>query len=336
MIPTNTFISIASAFNRWYDRRLSLLTPGALLLGFLCSDALIGVVPIVPWLFAYITFAMGLGIRAREIGLAFVRPLPMLAGLAVAHIFMPLAAWGAGSALFGADSPYVVGFVLLTLIPLGISSLMWVGLSGGMPALITAMVTVSSLLSPLVVPLGLDLMFGAGIEMDTRGIMLDLLFIVVLPTAAGIALNERTRGRANAVLQPGAGFVSKLAFLTVIILNAAAIGPHVHAIGGAVPLLVPAVVVLVALGYAAGCAVSLPWRSAEMTATLAFGCGIRNVSLGIVIGLGYFSPEAAVPVVLSILIQQPWAVLFRNLLAKIRARSANRTADGGAVAEREN
>ena len=57
MIPTNTFASVASAFNRWVDRRVSLLTPGALLLGFLCSDALIAGVPLVPWLFAYITFA---------------------------------------------------------------------------------------------------------------------------------------------------------------------------------------------------------------------------------------------------------------------------------------
>ncbi|REJ22582.1 MAG: bile acid:sodium symporter, partial [Paenibacillaceae bacterium] len=102
MIPTRTYPSFASAFNRWYDRRMSLLTPGALLLGFLCSDALIGGVPLVPWLFAYITFAMGLGIRAQEVKLAFTRPLPMLAVLAAAHILMPLAAWGAGSALFGA------------------------------------------------------------------------------------------------------------------------------------------------------------------------------------------------------------------------------------------
>ena len=314
---------------------MSLLTPGALLLGFLCSDGLIGGVPLVPWLFAYITFTMGLGIRAREVGHAFARPMPMLAALAVAHILMPLAAWGAGSALFGAESPYVVGFVLLMLIPLGISSLMWVGVSGGLPALITALVTVSSLLSPLIVPFGLDLMFGAAIDMDTRGIMLDLLLIVVLPTAAGIALNEATRGRVNAILQPGAGFFSKLAFLAVIVLNAAAIGPHVHALGGAIPAMVPAVVVLVAFGYAAGCAAAIPWRKAEMTATLAYGCGIRNISLGIVIGLGYFSPEAAVPVVLSILIQQPGAAAFNGLMRKIRARAAGRQPAGGVGTDRE-
>ncbi|WP_041854241.1 bile acid:sodium symporter family protein [Thermobacillus composti] len=313
---------------------MSLLTPGALFLGFLCSDALLGCVPLVPWLFAYITFAMGLGIRAQEVKLAFTRPLPMLAALAAAHVLMPLAAWGTGTALFGAESPYVVGFVLLMLIPLGISSLMWVGVSGGLPAVITALVTVSSLLSPLIVPLGLDLMFGAAIEMDTRGIMLDLLLIVVLPTAAGIALNEVSRGRAAAVLQPAAGFLSKLAFLAVIVLNAAAIGPHVHALGGAIPALLPAVVLLVAIGYAAGYAAALPWRSAELTTTLAFGCGIRNVSLGIVIGLGYFRPEAAVPVVLSILIQQPGAALFRSLLRKIYERWAGRKASGGVTIER--
>jgi Predicted Na+-dependent transporter len=314
---------------------MSWLTPGALLLGFLCSDALIGGVPLVPWLFAYITFAMGLGIRAREVKFAFTRPLPMLAALAAAHILMPLAGWGAGRALFGAESPYVVGFALLMLIPLGISSLMWVGVSGGLPAVITALVTVSSLLSPLIVPLGLDLMFGAAIEMDTRGIMLDLLLIVVLPTAAGIALNEWTSGRANIVLQPAAGFVSKLAFLAVITLNAAAIGPHVHALGGAIPVILPAVILFIAIGYAAGYAAALPWRSAELTTTLAYGCGIRNISLGIVIGLAYFRPEAAVPVVLSILIQQPAAALFRSLLGKINKRETGQKAPGEVTIERE-
>lgn len=321
---THPFTTFASAFNRWYDRRMPLLTPGALLLGFFCSGLLIDYVPLVPWLFAYITFTMGLGIRAEHVRQAFIRPLLLLAALAAAHLLLPLIAWVSGSLLFGPESPYTVGFTLLMLIPLGISSLMWVSLAGGLPASIAALVTVSSLLSPLIVPYGLDLMFGASIDMDTGRIMTDLALIVVVPMAAGIILNEATRGRASAALQPAAGLLAKPAFLAVIVLNAAAIGPHVHSLGGAALLLLPAVLFLVAAGYAAGAAAARPWRSDELTATLAYGCGIRNVSLGIVIGLGYFGPQAAVPVVLSILIQQPGAVLFRVILHKINTKKGGR------------
>lgn len=316
------------AFNRWYDKRMSLITPGALLLGFLCSTALYPSVPLVPYLFAYISFTMGLGIRAAEVKAAFTRPGPLLAALAAAHLVMPAAAYALGALLFGADSPYVVGMVLFALIPLGISSIIWAVSAGGSAAAITAAVVVSSLLSPLVVPLGIEAIFGTTVEVDTARIMTDLLLIVVVPTAAGILLNEGTRGKASARMQPAAGLLSKLAFMTVIMLNAASIGPQVHKLGSSLPALIPAVVVLVGLGYAFGFAAALPWRSGSIEATLSYGAGIRNISLGIVIGLGYFSPEAALPVVLSILIQQPAAALHRHLLHKLHNRRTGQRASG--------
>ena len=49
----------------------------------------------------------------------------------LAHVLSPLVAYGLGALLFGADSPYVVGLVLFTIIPLGVSTVLWVGMSVG-------------------------------------------------------------------------------------------------------------------------------------------------------------------------------------------------------------
>jgi len=81
--------------------------------------------------------------------------------------------------------------------------------------------------------------------------------------------------------------------------------------------LVPVVLLLVAINYAAGYFGAKPFKSRELATTLSYGAGIRNISLGIVIALQYFSPQAAVPVVLSILLQQPIATLHHYVLQKL-------------------
>jgi predicted Na+-dependent transporter len=48
--------------------------------------------------------------------------------------------------------------------------------------------------------------------------------------------------------------------------------------------------------------------------------GMRNNSLGIVLAFSFFEPRAAVPVLLSILIQQPMASFVHWLLRKSKAR----------------
>jgi len=310
------------AFNRKFDQYLFLVTPGSLILGFLFSDGLGRFVSLVPYLFGFVSFTMGLGCGLNQLRLVFVKPLPIVWTLAIAHLLLPLVSYGAGSLLFGASSPFTVGLTLFALIPLGVSSVIWVGMSGGSIALMLAMVVIDSMLSPLVVPAGIRLIFGAAVEVDTVTIMRDLLLIVVLPTLAGVLLHGLSRGRIQPAVLPYAGPVSKLSFAGVIVLNAAAIAPHAAAFAPQMARLVPVVVLLVGACYAAGYYGAAPFRSRETAVTVSFATGMRNISLGVVLALGYFSPMAAVPVVLSILIQQPAATLHHYVLHKLHKRGA--------------
>ncbi|UVI33743.1 bile acid:sodium symporter family protein [Paenibacillus spongiae] len=297
-----------------------LIIPGSLVLGFIFSSHLSRFVPAVPYLFAYVTLTMAIGCGVRQLGTVLRRPGIMLRTFILTHVLSPLVAYGLSSLLFGADSPYVVGFVLFTIIPLGVSTVLWVGMSGGSVPLMLAMVVIDSALSPLVVPAGIHLLFHTDVQADTMQMMTDLLVIIVLPTAVGVLLFELSKGRIQQAVQPVAAPLSKLCFVAVVVLNASAIAPQAAALKSDLIRIVPLAVLMVGICYAIGFIGALPYKNAEIITTVSYASGMRNISLGIVLAMGYFSPLAAVPVVLSILIQQPLATLHHYVLHKLNNR----------------
>lgn len=304
-------------FNAQFEKWMFLIIPCSLILGFVFERYLGPYVPAVPYLFAFVTLTMAMGCGLAQLRGVMKRPGIMVLTFLLAHVLSAGIAYAAGSAIFGADSPYVVGLVLFTIIPLGVSSVLWVGMSGGSVPLMLAMVVLDSLLSPLVVPAGIHLFFGKGVEVEAGPLMLDLTILIVLPTVIGVALHEWSKGRIAEQAKPVAAPISKLCFVSVVALNASAIAPYVEDLKHDMAMLVPIVIVLVGVCYAIGFLFTAGLRDRETQTTVSYATGMRNISLGIVLAMGYFSPLAAVPVVLSILIQQPVATAHHYFLQKI-------------------
>jgi predicted Na+-dependent transporter len=314
------------AFNRLFERWMFVIIPGSLVFGFLFASQLSPFIQAVPYLFAYVTLTMAIGCGLGQLREVLRRPGIMGLTFIIAHVLSPLVAYGIGTLVFGAESPYVVGLVLFTIIPLGVSTVLWVGMSGGSVPLVLAMVVLDSALSPLVVPAGIHLFFDTAIDVKAGPLIVDLLIIIVLPTITGVALNQLSRGQIQGVVQPFTAPVSKFCFVAVVALNASAIAPHLDQLKEDMLLLVPLVVVLVSLCYAFGYIGTARLRNREQQVTVSYATGMRNISLGIVLALGYFSPLAAVPVVLSILIQQPLATVHHYVLQKLNKNKAGETA----------
>lgn len=305
------------AFNRYFEKWMFLIIPSSLVLGFVFANLLQPMVEAVPYLFAFVTLTMAIGCGLKELGGVLKKPGIMGLTFVLAHIVSPLIAYWVGTAIFGADSPYVVGLVLFTIIPLGVSTVLWVGMSGGSVALMLAMVVLDSLISPIVVPSAIHLFFDTSAGIETGPLMLDLFVIIVIPTVIGVALNQWSKGSIQEKIKPYTAPLSKICFVLVVALNASAISPYVEQLKEDMLTLVPIVVVLVGLCYALGFAGTSFMRDEKLQITVSYATGMRNISLGIVLALGYFSPLAAVPVVLSILIQQPLATAHHYVLQKI-------------------
>lgn len=305
------------AFNRYFEKGMFIIIPSSLVLGFIFASQLQPYIKSVPYLFAYVTLTMAIGCGLGQLRAVMKRPGIMALTFLIAHVLSPLVAYALGALTFGADSPYVVGLVLFTIIPIGVSTVLWVGMSGGSVPLMLAMVVLDSALSPLVVPAGIHLFFDSAVEVKAGPIIMDLLVIIVLPTIIGVGLNQMSRGRIQHAVAPYTSPLSKFCFVAVVSLNASAIAPHLDKLKQDMALLVPVVVVLVGICYAFGYIGTAGLRNYEQQVTVSYATGMRNISLGIVLALGYFSPLAAVPVVLSILIQQPLATVHHYVLQKL-------------------
>jgi len=298
------------------DQYFFILILVSLVLGFLFSGLLYRFNGMIPYLFSYVTFIMALGCSWTQIRQALQMRYAMLLVLFFAHVAAPLMAYGLGSLLFGADSPYLIGLVLFAIIPLGVSSVLWVGLSNGNVTFALVVIILDSALSPFVVPGEISLFFGAHIQFDHLKMMLDLVIIIVIPTFIGIGINAISRGKAKPWSEPLSAPTSKLAFLGVILLNAATIRPIAMQVKQDMLLIFPAVLVLVGVCYGLGMLAARLQSNNYLTVTMMYTTGMRNNSLGIVLALSFFEARAAVPVLLSILIQQPMASFVHWIVKK--------------------
>jgi predicted Na+-dependent transporter len=303
-------------FGAKLDQYLFILILVSLVLGFLFSGLLYRFNGLVPYLFAYVTFIMALGCSWTQIRQAMQMRYAMLLVLFFAHVAAPLIAYGIGATLFGENSPYLIGLVLFAVIPLGVSSVLWVGLSDGNVTFALAVIIIDSAISPFVVPSEISLFFGAHIHFDHMKMMLDLVIIIVIPTFIGIGINIISRAKAKPWSEPVSGPTSKLAFLGVILLNAATIRPIAIQVKQDMLYIFPAVLVLVGICYGLGMLAARLQTNNALSVTMMYTTGMRNNSLGIVLALSFFEARAAVPVLLSILIQQPVASFVQWIVKK--------------------
>jgi predicted Na+-dependent transporter len=296
--------------NRQVEKYMTFLTPLALVLGFVFSDFFRDGLVLVPWLFAFVMFVMSLSCDFQQIRAVLRAPGVILYMFVAAHLILPLLAWHGGSLLFGGPTPFVIGLFLFAIIPLGVSSILWVGLSKGQVPLVLGLVIIDSLLSPIVVPTAITLLVDKQVNIALWDMMKDLIFILVMPTILGVVWQSLSKGKANVQIGQRLAPWSKLSFVAVLIINAASIRPYMAVLQGNLLVLVIASLSLIIIGYVAG---SIPtWLSSKhaWNHTLPYALGMRNISLGLVIALHYFDPLVAVPIVLTILLQQPVASIY--------------------------
>lgn len=268
-------------------------------------------------LFAFMTFANSLGGGFRELWNVVLRPLPVLVTFGILHVVMPLAALGLGSLLLSQTPLFTTGLVLEFAIPTAVAALMWAGICRGNASLCLSIVLLDTLLSPVVVPLTMRLLVGSVVEMDTWGMMRDLLLMVGLPALAAMTLYQVTGGRVSHTLKPQLAPFAKIAMLLIILSNATGCAPFLRNL---TPTLVLVMVVAFSLcllgfflGYWAGRLMKLDFPSVQ---TVAISSGMRNISAGAVLAMEFFPPDVLFPVAFSpVFLQITTAFIVKALRA---------------------
>jgi tagaturonate reductase len=315
-------VEFALALNTRLERLMPVLAPAGVVLGFLLPAVFIRLRPFIPWIFGVMTLSGAIKLKAREFSLVLRDPLPIVITFFSSHLIMPLAVFLVSTLIFREDGGIIAGYVLVYSVPTAVSGFIWVNMYRGDNALALALILITTIAAPLIVPLTVSALLGSRVALDMSGIALSLVMMVVIPTVTGIGANEISRGKIPRIISPFLNPVAKLCLILVIAANAAAVAPKVR-LGDPQVWIIAAVCILFAvIAYCLSRLIGLICRlNPEKQVTVFFSTGLRNISAAATIAIEFFPEQAALPALLGIVFQQTMAALMGRMLLGSRFSS---------------
>ncbi|MBI0325807.1 ketopantoate/pantoate/pantothenate transporter PanS [Burkholderia plantarii] len=265
------------------------------------------VAPHVTALLTLIMLSMGVTLSIADFRRVFTRPAPVLAGIVLHYLVMPLAAWALAK-LLRMPPDLTAGMVLVGSVASGTASNVMIYLARGDVALSVTISALSTLVGVFATPLLTRLYVDASIAVDVHGMLMSILQIVALPIVVGLIVNHLFR-RAVDAIEPYLPLVSMVAILLIIAAVVAGTRNSIASVGLIVMI---GVVLHNAIGLLGGYwGGRLLGFDEAVCRTLAIEVGMQNSGLAATLGKLYFTPIAALPGALF----SVWHNLSGSLLA---------------------
>lgn len=132
-----------------------------------------------------IMFGMGLTLSPKDFRIVFQRPKDIIIGCLAQFIVMPSLAWLLTMA-FHLPQELALGVILVGCCPGGTASNVITYLAKGDLALSVGMTATSTLLAPVMTPLLVWLLAGTMVNVDTAGMLLSIVYVIIAPIIAGL------------------------------------------------------------------------------------------------------------------------------------------------------
>jgi len=259
-------------------------------------DPFVGSKPGLNWLIAATMLAIGSLLPRDEIRQVFQRWPTVLGGTAIQYTSMPLLAYGLGR-LFGLEGPWMIGIIMVGCVPGAMASNVLTLVARGNVSYSVSLTTSATILSPILVPLGLWLALSGLAEYSMATVFWKvvaasglLLLMVVLPVLAGywlsrtFALWERTARRVAAIV----------ANLTILWIIAVVVALNRDNLSQLEARLLLALLTVNVGGYSVGFVGGLLLRLSDpMRRALTLEIGMQNAGLGTALALSLFKEEPA-------------------------------------------
>ena len=123
---------------------MQVIVPICVALGVLFPQQIGVLKPIVPTLFAFMTFQGALSNTFHQVTEVFRLPLHLVLALLVSAVLIPIAAYAMGSLFFGSNPNLVCGIVLEYSVPVAVTAFMWISMFGGNGPLALTIILTSS------------------------------------------------------------------------------------------------------------------------------------------------------------------------------------------------
>ena len=235
-----------------------------------------------------ILFGMGLSLVPDDFRRVVLKPKAKIVGLFCQLLMLPAVAF-ALALLFRLPGELAVGLMVLAACPGGATSNVITHLAKGDTALSVSLTAVSSMVCVFTIPwiVGWSMNWfmgsGAAVALPFWKTLMQLTLVTILPILCGMAVRRTRPALALRMERPANLFA--LVFLVLIIAAAVAREKdlaHQFAVAG--PAAITLNIVMMLIGFAAGCLFGLP---RDQRVTIAIETGIQNgtLALGITLGL---------------------------------------------------
>lgn len=261
-----------------------------------------------------IMFGMGMTLEGKDFKVLLQHPKEMLIGVMAQFTVMPSVAWLLVK-LFSLPPDLAIGVILVGCCPGGTASNVITYLAKGNLALSVGMTATTTLLAPLLTPLLVWLFAGTLAPVDTVGMLLSIVYVVIAPIICGI-LCRKYLPRFTAWL---VDFLPAFSSLMIMLVVGIIVSHNAEKLlsGGTLVLLV--VIIHNAVGLFLGYLIA---RTAHLSmpecAAISIEVGMQNSGLASSLAVMHFAanPFAATPgAIFSV-----WHNISGALIAKIYSR----------------
>ncbi|MFM9058460.1 MAG: bile acid:sodium symporter family protein [Planctomycetaceae bacterium] len=287
-----------------------------------------------PWIsrgLGLVMLGMGLTLTPADFRGVAAHPATVAAGFVAQFLIMPAAGWGVAT-LLDLEPAFAAGVILVGCCPGGTASNVVTYIARGDVPLSVVMTACSTVGGVVLTPLLTKWLAERWVDVSAIDMLLATLTVVVLPVAAGVALN-RLAPRVVLGVAPAAPLVS---VLTIALICGSAIAQNAAAVRASGPRLLLAVGLLHAAGFALGHLVARALGyDRRIARTISIEVGMQNSGLGVVLAKTIAFPAtagvapAAVPCAISAVTHSVIGSLLAGiwrLTASATASSPSRTA----------
>lgn len=275
---------------------------------------------IVP-LIQVIMFGMGTQLSVKDFTGVLKKPKGVFVGMTCQFTIMPIV--GISLALmFGFEAEIAAGVVLIGSCPGGVASNVMAYIARADLALSISLTAVATMVSPIVTPLLMELLAGQFVPIDTLGMMVSILKMIIVPIVLGLVFNHFLHGKAK-WLDDIMPMVSMVGIAVIIMIITAAGRDSLVSIG---LLLILAAVIHNAFGYMFGYwGGRITGMDEESCRTIALEVGMQNggMASGLAAEMGKIATVGLAPAVFG-----PWMNISGSTLANWWRRKGEDHSDG--------
>ena len=242
-------------------------------------------------LLGVVMLGMGLTLKPQDFRRILLRPRAIATGVGLQFLLMPLLAWALALA-FAFPPELLAGMVLVGACPGGTASNVIAYLARADVALSVTLTTATTLLSVFLTPALTWAYAGAAVPVPAGDMLSTILYIIVIPVAAGVMAARWLPGFARRVM-PALPMVSAGAIVIIIAIVVALNRAELAHAG----LLIAVAVMLHNLsGFGSGYLLARLLKADTTEArTIAIEVGMQNSGLAVALAVKYFAAQAALP-----------------------------------------